>query len=38
MPWPVKERGIFTNFTTKERLNFPAANHHHVDSIAHANF
>jgi len=24
--------------TTKERVNFPAANHYHVDSITHVNF
>jgi len=33
-----KRRLNFATFITKERLNFPAANHYHVDIITHVNF
>jgi hypothetical protein len=32
-----KRRQIFATFITKERLNFPAANHYLVDIITHVN-
>jgi hypothetical protein len=31
--WVGKRRLNFASFTTKERLNFPSANHYPVDSI-----
>jgi hypothetical protein len=33
-----KRRLHFATFITKERLNFLAANHYHIDIITHANF
>jgi hypothetical protein len=33
-----KRRLNFATFTTKERLNLPAANHYPIDSIAHVSF
>jgi hypothetical protein len=33
-----KTASKFATFTTKERVNFPAANHSHVDSITHVDF
>ncbi|MGZ4956075.1 MAG: hypothetical protein ACXV79_13545 [Methylobacter sp.] len=33
-----KRRLHFAAFITKERLNFPAVNHYHVDTITHVIF
>jgi len=33
-----KRRLNFATFITKKRLNFPAANHYHVDIITHVDF